>query len=80
MSSLYDENMGAQSIDVSSTNRMFQASVIVVQDPEKSGILSFLETVEVDTPPPPTQQTGQTFTPTSSGGTASGGGGGGAIY
>ena len=78
MSSLYDENMGVQSMDVSSTNRMFQASVIVVQDPEKSGILSFLETVEVNTPPPPTQQSGQTFTPTQSGGGT--GGGGGASY
>lgn len=39
---LYDTNMGDISLDVSPSNRMFQNSVIVTQDPAKEGVLSLL--------------------------------------
>lgn len=45
----YDTNIPTQDIDVSASTRKFQTSVIVTQDSQKSGILSFLEKVEEST-------------------------------
>ena len=62
-SALYDTDMGEQTIDISASTRKFQTSVIIKQDPSKSGILSFLESVEEETLAPPTRQTPQTMRP-----------------
>ncbi len=79
MSNLYDENMGDQTLNVSSTQRMFQSSIVVKQDAEKSGILSFLQEVEKSMAAPPQRQSPQTMRPTTSGG-PSGGASGGSSY
>tara|TARA_B100001113_G_scaffold330057_1_gene305377 strand:+ start:179 stop:418 length:240 start_codon:yes stop_codon:yes gene_type:complete len=55
MSSQYITDMGDQSIDISATERKFQTSIIVKQDPNKSGILSFLEQVEREVPGAPSE-------------------------
>ena len=60
----YDTNIPDQTIDVSASQRKFQSSIIVTQDTQKSGILSFLEKVEETTTPPPTRTTPQTVRPT----------------
>ncbi len=60
---LYDTDMGDQSIDVSASTRKFQTSVIVKQDPNKAGIISFLENVEQVEAAPPIQQAPQTVRP-----------------
>jgi len=60
---LYDTDMGDQTIDVSAATRKFQTSVIVKQDPNKDGILSFLESIEEEVPMPPTSQAPQTVRP-----------------
>tara|TARA_B100001113_G_C20599347_1_gene401055 strand:- start:250 stop:471 length:222 start_codon:yes stop_codon:yes gene_type:complete len=62
--SLYELDMGDQSIDVSATKRKFQTSVIVTQDASKSGILSILRVIPMEEAP--TTQTSpapQTATP-----------------
>jgi len=64
----YDTDFDNQLIDVSASTRKFQTSVIVKQDPNKSGILSFLESVETEVPAPPTRQAPQTMRPRSQGG------------
>ncbi len=55
ISTLYEIDMGDQRIDVSAATRKFQTSIIVKQDPEKNGILSFLTTVEQETSNQPNQ-------------------------
>jgi len=80
MSTAYITDMGDQSIDVSAAKRKFQNSIIVKQDPNKSGILSFLS--EVQTPQPSQASEGSspsTILPNQSQGSG-GGGGGGASY
>tara|TARA_R110002020_G_scaffold221020_1_gene429042 strand:- start:283 stop:504 length:222 start_codon:yes stop_codon:yes gene_type:complete len=62
-SSLYDSNMGDQTIDISAATRKFQTSIILQQDPNKDGIISFLESVEQEVAPPPAQQSAQTMRP-----------------
>ena len=47
-------------IDISASQRKFQNSVIIAQDPRKSGILSFLQQVEEVTPSTPTRPSPQT--------------------
>ena len=64
----YDTNIPTQEIDVSASTRKFQTSIIVTQDPQKSGILSFLKEVEEVIAPTPTQPAPQTMRPTSGGG------------
>lgn len=59
----YDTNIPDETIDVSASKRKFQTSVIVKQDPRKSGILSFLQEVEEESPPPPTRPAAQTVRP-----------------
>ena len=61
---LYDTNMGDQSLDISASTRKFQNSVVVKQDPNKSGILSFLVKYEETVEQAPTEQAPQTVRPT----------------
>ena len=62
--SLYELDMGDQSIDVSATKRKFQTSVIVTQDAAKSGILSILRVIPPqETATTQTSPTPQTATP-----------------
>ena len=65
----YDNEMGVQTIDVSAATRKFQNSIIVKQDPEKSGFLSFLKQVEEERESLPTRSSTPTMTPTSAGST-----------
>jgi hypothetical protein len=74
ISTLYEIDMGEQRIDVSAATRKFQTSIIVNQDPEKNGILSFLTTVEQETQSPPTRQAPQTMRPSGEAGGSSSGG------
>ena len=60
----YEINIPTQEIDVSSSTRKFQTSIIVTQDPRKNGILSFLQELEEVTPSPPTRSAPQTVRPT----------------
>ncbi len=63
---LYTTELGEQSIDVSASKRKFQTSIILKQDKNKSGILSFLEKVrqEQDLPNNESAQlAAQTMTP-----------------
>jgi len=61
--SQYDMNFTNQEVDISASTRKFQTSVIIKQDASKSGILSFLESVEEEVPAPPTRQAPQTMRP-----------------
>ena len=61
----YDQDMGDQSLDVSAVTRKFQSSIVIKQDPTKSGITSFLKKIEEDSTPLPTQGSSSTITPTS---------------
>ncbi len=71
--SQYDTDFLNQPIDVSASTRKFQTSVIVKQDVNKNGILSFLEGTEKEVPSPPTRQAPQAMRP---GGQGSSGGSG----
>ena len=57
----FDPDMGDQTIDVSASTRKFQTSVIIKQDPNKAGILSFLEQVNEQETPPPRRREPQTM-------------------
>lgn len=61
MANFYEDEGFDASMDVSASTRKFQQSVIVKQDPNKSGILSFLATIEQKTTPQPTSQSAQTM-------------------
>ena len=61
---LYETEFGNQRMDLSSTTIKFQTSLVIQQDPNKSGILSFLEKVEEEIPPTPTRTSPQTVRPT----------------
>ncbi len=63
----FDTNVGTQTFDVSANTRKFQTSVIVKQDKNKGGILSFLQKVEESSPATPTQTAPLTMTPTTQG-------------
>ena len=63
MSEYYDREGFDESIDVSASNRKFQTSIIVKQDPGKSGILAFLSSVEESRPSQPTSTPPQTIRP-----------------
>lgn len=64
----FDTEMGEQTIDVSASKRKFQTSVILKQDPNKSGILTFLEEVNKQDAPPPRRREPQTIRPRRQGG------------
>ena len=66
--SLYDTNMGDQTLDVSASTRKFQTSIVIKQDSNKSGVLSLLQKVEQETSPAPTTQAPQTVRPRQQGG------------
>ena len=78
MNALYDTDMGDQTLDVSASSKKFQTSIIVQQDPNKDGIISFLEIVEQELTTPPTSTSPQTMRPNSGpdggGGSSVGGG------
>ena len=63
----FETNVGTQNIDVSASTRKFQTSVIVKQDANKSGILSFLEKIEKSNPQTPTRTAPQTMRPSTQG-------------
>lgn len=46
MQDFYDTEGFEELTNVSINNRMFQSSIVIKQDPNKSGILSFLRKVE----------------------------------
>lgn len=62
VNTFFDSDGFDQEMNVSATTRKFQSSVVVKQDPNKSGILSFLKEVETQSTPgpqrtePPTQR------------------------
>ena len=57
----FDSDIGELQTDVAAADRKFQTSIVVKQDPNKSGILSFLTTVEKQTQSQPqTEGTEQT--------------------
>lgn len=60
---LYDLDMGPHSINLSASTTKFQTSIRIEQDPNKSGVLSFLEKVETEIPPTPTSTSPQTVRP-----------------
>jgi hypothetical protein len=63
----FETNVGTQNIDVSASTRKFQTSLVIKQDRNKSGILSFLKKVEQSNPAIPTQTAPQTMRPTTQG-------------
>jgi len=52
-----------ESMNISASTRKFQQSIIVKQDPNKSGILSFLSQAEEETQQQPQRQAPQTQRP-----------------
>ena len=46
----YESEGFTATMDVSASTRKFQTSIVVNQDPNKSGILSFLSKLEEETP------------------------------
>tara|TARA_R110002020_G_scaffold336677_1_gene552115 strand:+ start:247 stop:465 length:219 start_codon:yes stop_codon:yes gene_type:complete len=50
-------------LDVSASTRKFQTSIVVNQDPQKSGILSFLSNLEEQSPQPTIQVAEPTLKP-----------------
>jgi hypothetical protein len=63
----FETNVGTQNIDVSASTRKFQTSLVIKQDRNKSGILSFLQEVEQSNPAISTQTAALTMTPTTQG-------------
>ena len=63
---IYEVEISEQTIDLSSSNRVFQTSIIIKQDQNKSGILSFLSKQNNEEAEVP-QQRGQTFRPSRQG-------------
>lgn len=63
MSRFYDDSGFDATIDISASTRKFQQSIIIKQDPNKAGILSFLsEAASTSTTTTP-QATSQTIRP-----------------
>jgi len=62
ISSIYELDGFDEIMDVSASTRKFQQSIIVKQDPNKSGILSFLSKVE-ETVQQPQRQSPQSQRP-----------------
>jgi len=60
-----DFEVGEAPMDVSASSRKFQQSIVVKQDPNKSGVLSFLSEIEQSSQPQPQRQSPQTQRPTS---------------
>lgn len=60
MNEFFDSQVGDQPMDVSASTRKFQQSIVVKQDPNKSGILSFLSQAEEQTQSRPQRQSPQT--------------------
>jgi hypothetical protein len=58
-----DADMGEQTMDVSASTRKFQTSIIVKQDPNKAGVLTFLQEFEEQSPSIPRRTAPQTIRP-----------------
>lgn len=56
-----ENDIGEQTMDLSASSRKFQQSVIVKQDPNKSGIISFLKVVKEETPSQPERREAATI-------------------
>ena len=63
ISSIYESDGFDETMDVSASTRKFQQSIIVKQDPNRSGILSYLSKVEEETQQQPQRQSPQTQRP-----------------
>lgn len=63
INNFYESDGFDQEMDVSASTRKFQQSIIVRQDPNKSGVLSFLSSVESTTEQQPRPE-GMTQRPT----------------
>lgn len=63
MFDFFDTDVGEQPMDVSASTRKFQQSIVVSQDPNKSGVLSFLSQAEEEMQAQPQSQSPQTITP-----------------
>ena len=63
MANFYDSEGFDASMDVSASTRKFQQSIVVKQDPNKAGILSFLANIEEESTPLPTRQPAPTMRP-----------------
>jgi|TARA_R110000851_G_scaffold110827_1_gene233755 hypothetical protein len=59
----FDTDMGEQTIDVSASTHKFQTSIVVKQDPNKGGILTFLEKVNNEPSTLPPRRRSQTVRP-----------------
>ena len=59
----FDSEGFDESMDVSASTRKFQQSIVVKQDQNKSGILSFLSQVEEETQQQPQRRSPQTLRP-----------------
>ena len=65
---LYDEEGFGNGINVLSESRQFQVSIVIKQDVNKSGILTFLKKVEESSISSPTSSPAQTVRPSGGGG------------
>jgi len=63
MNNFFESDGFDQNMDVSASTRKFQQSIIVKQDPNKSGILSFLSKVQEETQQQPQRREPQTQRP-----------------
>lgn len=59
----YESGGFDETMNVSASSRKFQQSIIVKQDPNKSGILSFLKEAEEETTQQPQRRAPQTQRP-----------------
>lgn len=59
----YETNVPSAAIDVSISTRIFQTSIIIKQDPQKSGILSFLQVLDDSRNPPAATSQAPTIRP-----------------
>ena len=59
----YDNQGFDQSMDVSASTRKFQQSIVIKQDPNKSGILFFLSQAEQEMQRQPQQRSTNTIRP-----------------
>lgn len=59
----YESGGFDETMNVSASSRKFQQSIIVKQDPNKSGILSFLKEAEEETTQQPQRRVPQTQRP-----------------
>jgi len=69
----YKKSIFGDILEIGRVDRRYQTSIVISQDPSKSGILSFLKQVEEVSSPPPRRPAPQTVRPRRSGATSGGG-------